>query len=106
MAKVCALCKVNGDLQRSHIIPEFFYKMVYEAQPRRLRVVSAEPSVPERYEQKGLRESLLCRACEQKVGLSKNFKIGAYAVEVKDFHGDLVAQFQGLVYRKKDKLAG
>jgi acyl-CoA thioesterase len=38
--------------------------------------------------------------------LSKNFKIGAYAVEVKDDHGDLIAQFQGLAYRKKDKLPG
>ena len=32
-------------------------------------------------------------------------KIGTYAVEVKDDQGDLVAQFQGLAYRKKDKLA-
>jgi acyl-CoA thioesterase len=36
--------------------------------------------------------------------VSKNFKIGAYVVEVKDDQGDLVAQFQGLVYRKKDRL--
>jgi acyl-CoA thioesterase len=36
--------------------------------------------------------------------VSKNFKIGSYVVEVKDDQGDLVAQFQGLVYRKKDKL--
>jgi acyl-CoA thioesterase len=36
--------------------------------------------------------------------ISKNFKVGSYAVEVKDDHGDLVAQFQGLAYRKKDKL--
>jgi acyl-CoA thioesterase len=36
--------------------------------------------------------------------LSKNFKIGTYAVEVKDDQGDLVAQFQGLAYRKKDRL--
>ena len=36
--------------------------------------------------------------------LSKNFKIGTYTVEVKDDQGDLVAQFQGLAYRKKDKL--
>jgi acyl-CoA thioesterase len=36
--------------------------------------------------------------------VSKNFKIGTYAVEVKDDQGDLVAQFQGLAYRKKDKL--
>jgi acyl-CoA thioesterase len=36
--------------------------------------------------------------------ISKNFKIGTYAVEVKDDLGDLVAQFQGLAYRKQDKL--
>lgn len=36
--------------------------------------------------------------------LSRNFKIGCYTVEVKDDEGDLVALFQGMVYRKKDKL--
>jgi acyl-CoA thioesterase len=36
--------------------------------------------------------------------ISKNFKIGTYAVEVKDDQGELIAQFQGLAYRKKDKL--
>ncbi len=36
--------------------------------------------------------------------LSKNFKIGAYSVEIKDDQGDLVAHFQGLAYRKKDNL--
>ena len=35
---------------------------------------------------------------------SKNFKIGVYVVEVKDDTGDLVAQFQGLAYRKKEAL--
>ncbi len=36
--------------------------------------------------------------------VSKNFKPGSYLVEVKDDQGDLVASFQGLVYRKRDKL--
>jgi acyl-CoA thioesterase len=36
--------------------------------------------------------------------LSKNFKVGSYSIEVKDDQGDLVAQFQGLAYRKKDRL--
>jgi len=35
---------------------------------------------------------------------SKNFKVGLYVVEVKDDQGDLVAQFQGVAYRKKEKL--
>ena len=36
--------------------------------------------------------------------ISKNFKVGTYIVEVKDDQGDLVAQFQGLAYRKQEKL--
>jgi acyl-CoA thioesterase len=36
--------------------------------------------------------------------VSKNSKVGSYTVEVKDDDGDLVAQFQGLAYRKKERL--
>jgi acyl-CoA thioesterase len=36
--------------------------------------------------------------------VSKNFKLGSYLVEVKDDQGELVANFQGLAYRKKDKI--
>jgi acyl-CoA thioesterase len=36
--------------------------------------------------------------------VSKNFKVGLYTVDIKDDAGDLVAQFQGVAYRKKDRL--
>lgn len=36
--------------------------------------------------------------------ISRNFKLGSYTVEVRDDAGELVALFQGLVYRKKDPL--
>jgi acyl-CoA thioesterase len=36
--------------------------------------------------------------------LSRNFKLGSYTVEVKDDAGELVALFQGLVYRKSEKV--
>jgi acyl-CoA thioesterase len=36
--------------------------------------------------------------------ISKNFKLGSYTVEIKDDNGDLVALFQGMAYRKTDKL--
>ena len=36
--------------------------------------------------------------------ISRNFKLGTYTVEVKDDAGDLVAVFQGMVYRKSDKI--
>lgn len=35
---------------------------------------------------------------------SKNPKLGTYTVDVRDESGDLVATFQGMVYRKKDPL--
>jgi acyl-CoA thioesterase len=36
--------------------------------------------------------------------ISKTFKLGSYTVEVKDNAGDLVALFQGMVYRKSEKI--
>jgi acyl-CoA thioesterase len=36
--------------------------------------------------------------------ISKNFKLGSYTVEVKDDEQDLVALFQGMVYRKSEKI--
>ncbi len=38
--------------------------------------------------------------------ISKNFKLGSYTVEVKDDQGELVALFQGMVYRKSEKIPG
>ena len=37
--------------------------------------------------------------------IAKNFKLGSYTVEVKDDENDLVAIFQGMVYRKSEKIA-
>jgi acyl-CoA thioesterase len=36
--------------------------------------------------------------------ISKNFKLGSYTVEVKDDEQELVALFQGMVYRKSEKI--
>lgn len=36
--------------------------------------------------------------------VSRSFKLGSYTVEVRDDPGDLVALFQGLAYRKPDKI--
>lgn len=68
MQAVCALCKKNGDIQNSHIIPEFFYRLIYDLKPRRYHIISTDPSKDESFAQKGLRERLLCRDCEQKIG--------------------------------------
>jgi acyl-CoA thioesterase len=36
--------------------------------------------------------------------ISKNFKLGSYTVEVRDDQEELVALFQGMVYRKSEKI--
>ena len=36
--------------------------------------------------------------------IAKNFKLGSYVVDVRSDADDLIAQFQGLAYRKKDPL--
>jgi acyl-CoA thioesterase len=38
--------------------------------------------------------------------ISLNHKLGTYIVDIRDDQGGLVAQFQGLAYRKKDKVSG
>jgi acyl-CoA thioesterase len=36
--------------------------------------------------------------------VSKNFKLGSYAVEIRNELGELIAHFHGLAYRKKDNI--
>jgi acyl-CoA thioesterase len=50
---------------------------------------------------KGIKEGALFAEATE---LSKNHRLGSYQVQVKDAQGELVAIFQGLAYRKQDKL--
>jgi hypothetical protein len=59
----CALCHSLNPLRNSHIIPEFQYKPIYDPK-HRLLTISSNPQKRDRYVQKGLREKLLCDACE------------------------------------------
>lgn len=61
---VCALCLQPGPLQNSHIIPEFLYALLYD-EKHRYNVLSVQHGEPNRIEQKGARERLLCLACER-----------------------------------------
>ncbi len=61
----CKLCLQKKKLVKSHIIPEFFYKPVYEKGLHRLNVFSTNPDEKDIYLQKGIREKLLCNNCEK-----------------------------------------
>jgi acyl-CoA thioesterase len=43
--------------------------------------------------------------CAEAVETSRNFKLATYTVQVKDDAGDVVALFQGMVYRKQETIA-
>ncbi len=68
----CSLCQREAKLCDSHIIPEFMYKPVYDSK-HRMHSVSSSPDKPTSYEQKGLREKLLCSDCEQYLGRFENY---------------------------------
>ena len=60
----CKLCLKQKDLQKSHLIPEFFYKPLYD-EKHRFHVLTTTPEDKNIFEQKGIREKLLCYDCEQ-----------------------------------------
>lgn len=70
----CRLCDHQGELRRSHVLPEFLYKPLYDNRHRSVglkRNTGAKPDIL----QQGLREYLLCGGCESR--LSKYERYGA-----------------------------
>lgn len=62
----CQLCSKKEKLCYSHIIPEFFYKPLYTDKHKFLAIPSnKERNIPKL--QKGFREYLLCRKCEDQI---------------------------------------
>lgn len=68
---ICRLCKEDHNLKNSHIIPEFFYKPIYDSK-HRLHLRKSGKRLKGKSLQKGIRERLLCEGCEQQ--LSRNEK--------------------------------
>jgi hypothetical protein len=61
----CKLCQKTSPLRNSHIIPEFVFTSLYD-EKHRMNVLSTRKQKPRPFEQKGLREKLLCATCETK----------------------------------------
>lgn len=60
----CRLCGATAALQKSHIVPEFAYGPIYDEKHKLIAFDALNPE--KRWKvQKGLREPLLCRDCEQ-----------------------------------------
>lgn len=70
----CALCLNTAPLCNSHIIPEFLFKALYDAKHRFHEVAISVDR--ERLLQKGMREHLLCDACEEKLSAWETYARG------------------------------
>lgn len=68
----CALCRADVPLQNSHIIPEFLYQALYD-EKHRFHRLTTNPDDKNRFLQKGLREPLLCQACEQRLAIIERY---------------------------------
>ena len=71
----CKLCHNENALCNSHIVPEFLFKTLYSKEKHQFVQVDGTPKV--RKWQKGFREKLLCRDCEDKLN-----KWETYAAQV------------------------
>lgn len=64
IADLCRLCGGCGPLQNSHILPEFVYTPIYDANHKGYMLDPLDPEQSRKF-QKGLRERMLCHGCEQ-----------------------------------------
>ena len=91
----CRLCHQSAVLRRSHIIPEFFYKPVYD-EKHRARVADRRTG-QFTFQQKGHREPLLCDRCEQLLNdryerpFKRSWFDDAKLPRVPDFHLDAIS---------------
>jgi hypothetical protein len=74
MNSLCALCRMPAKLRRSHILPEFLYRALYDDKHRYSMVRAG--TEPARYAQRGLTEPLLCATCEQRFGRYEKYADG------------------------------
>ncbi len=88
MNTICRLCKKSDQLCRSHIVPEFLYRPLYDDKHR--YSILTKGTASRRYGQSGLSEKLLCFGCEQYL-----CKYESYAAKVLSGREGHHAQQQG-----------
>jgi hypothetical protein len=84
---ICRLCGSDGPLCFSHVLPEFFYEGTYD-EGHRFVSVTDHPRHRPRIMQKGLREHLLCAACEGRLSRYETYVAALLrAIDVDFAHG-------------------
>src|SRR5262245_52027646 len=88
----CALCGLEQPLCKSHILPEFIYRPLYD-ENHRVHVLSTMKVRPRPMEQRGISEKLLCSDCESQIS-----KYERYAKDVLLMWSYTVSIMDGLNY--------
>jgi hypothetical protein len=68
----CALCLKPRELRKSHIIPEFLYKFIYDDKHQYF-VLTAADEEPIKRKWTGIYEQLLCSECESLIGSYEDY---------------------------------
>jgi hypothetical protein len=96
----CGLCRTKCPLRKSHVIPEFMFRALYD-EKHRFWGISNIPTKPNRIFQKGPREKLLCDQCEQRLSryelYASDVFFGNAAIEPVRTRTGLL--FTGLLYK-------
>jgi hypothetical protein len=101
---ICALCKKPKELRNSHIIPEFLYKPLYNSEHKIFRL-STDKRPKRSFEQKGLREPLLCGDCEKQFSVYETYvKAAIYGGTELEFLTNSPNGFEFRVDYRKFKL--
>lgn len=97
---ICRLCQKDSILCDSHIIPEFFYDPLYDNK-HRIKRISFDPSIiiKKVYEQKGLREKLLCKDCEGLLNKFETYSCEIWRNKLLDISNNL-NYINGVEYKK------
>jgi hypothetical protein len=66
----CRLCQQQRELRKSHIIPETFYKPIYDKKHRAIPISKSSDTIG--FIQNGFRQKLLCHECENKLSVWEN----------------------------------
>lgn len=95
----CKLCQNLSPLRNSHVVPEFIFSPLYD-EKHRMHVLSLQEQKPRPFEQKGLREKLLCGVCETKLSKYERYASTAFDGKETETPLDSVIIIKGVDYKQ------
>lgn len=99
----CKLCGSSEKLQRSHVIPNAYFKKLKRQTGYAIQGEITD-GVPTRKSQESWHEKLLCRECEQLIGQWERYAISfttdANKVKIRKHRSGRICEFSGMDYIK------